>query len=398
MMIQIPAPDAIFGRQGITQEDKDYQGSRFSDVKAAIFANPYQKVWGDPNEPPLPNYKTTNKSVYAGTLPGGQPPQFKLASIRALDSAADLRWGEDRKGFRRLLRPNAVCVTGVWEITEDNPYSGYFKKGSQGLVIARISAGVTMTLRGIRRAYGIVLKLYPTADENHENLLQTANVFLADDLGGTTASHITEVELTNAPHVTGFNRGNEIPILLKEGVIFELVDRMSTTRQVYPIAELEKSLDVQTNSPEFMRLKVSSGHRVIDEEDVRNEVLAHIFDKGNPNPNVHSALIYPYLTQVKDQGSFFSQKVKDKPLPTGRLLARSISTMVWPHTTAISSSIFVTPPGEKIETILTPAYAKMGKKSGGFESRVPTARIDAKGLKNHVAVFFVAGVFTAKRR
>jgi hypothetical protein len=284
MMIQIPAPDAIFGRQGITQEDKDYQGSRFSDVKAAIFANPYQKVWGDPNEPPLPNYKTTNKSVYAGTLPGGQPPQFKLASIRALDSAADLRWGEDRKGFRRLLRPNGVCVTGVWEITEDNPYSGYFKKGSQGLVIARISAGVTMTLRGIRHAYGIVLKLYPTADEDHENLLQTANVFLADDLGGTTASHITEVELTNAPHVTGFNRGNEIPVLLKEGVIFELVDRMSTTRQVYPIAELEKSLDVQTNSPEFMRLKVSSGHRVIDEEDVRNEVLAHIFDKGNPKP------------------------------------------------------------------------------------------------------------------
>ena len=283
-MTQTPAPDAIFGTQGITQEDKDYRGSRFSDVKAAIFANPYQKVWGDPNEPPLPNYKTTNKSVYAGTLPGGQPPQFKLASIRALDSAADLRWGEDRKGFRRLLRPNGVCVTGVWEITEDNPYSGYFKKGSQGLVIARISAGVTMTLRGIRRAYGIVLKLYPTADENHENLLQTANVFLADDLGGTTASHITEVELTNAPHVTGFNRGNEIPVLLKEGVIFELVDRMSTTRQVYPIAELEKSLDVQTNSPEFMRLKVSSGHRVIDEEDVRNEVLAHIFDKGNPKP------------------------------------------------------------------------------------------------------------------
>lgn len=283
-MTQTPAPDAIFGTQGITREDKEYRGSRFSDVKAAIFANPYQKVWGDPNEPPLPNYKTTNKSVYAGTLPGGQPPQFKLASIRALDSAADLRWGEDRKGFRRLLRPNGVCVTGVWEITEDNPYSGYFKKGSQGLVIARISAGVTMTLRGIRRAYGIVLKLYPTADENHENLLQTANVFLADDLGGTTASHITEVELTNAPHVTGFNRGNEIPVLLKEGVIFELVDRMSTTRQVYPIAELEKSLDVQTNSPEFMRLKVSSGHRVIDEEDVRNEVLAHIFDKGNPKP------------------------------------------------------------------------------------------------------------------
>lgn len=283
-MRQIPAPDAIFGKQGITQEDKDYQGSRYRDVKAAIFANPYQKVWGDPNEPPLPYYKVTNKSVYAGTLPGGQPPQFKLASVRALDSAADLRWGEDGKGYRRLVRPNGVCVTGEWEITEDNPYSGYFKKGSQGLVIARISTGVSLTLRGIRRSYGIALKLYPTADTNHENLLQTANVFLADDLGGTTAPHITEVELTNAPNVTGFNRGNEIPVLLKEGLVFELVDRMSSIRQVYPIAELGKALDVKTNSPGYMRLKVSSGHTVIDEEDVRNEILAHIFDKGNPKP------------------------------------------------------------------------------------------------------------------
>jgi hypothetical protein len=283
-MRQVPASDAIFGRQGLTQEDKDYEGSRFSDVKATIFANPYQKVWGDPNEPPLPYYKTTNRSVYAGSLPGGQPPQFRLASIRALDSAADLRWGEDQKGFRRLVRPNGVCVTGIWEITEENAYSGYFKKGKRALLIGRISAGKTVTLRGIRRSYGIALKLYPTVDENHQDLLRPANVFLVDDLGGTTASHITEVELTNAPQVTGFNRGNEIPILLKEGLVFELVDRMATVRQVYPIAELGKASDEQTNAPEFMRLKASSGHPAIDEEDVRNEVLAHIFDKGNPEP------------------------------------------------------------------------------------------------------------------
>jgi hypothetical protein len=283
-MKQIPLPDAIFGTQGVTQEDKDYRGSRFSDIKAAIFANPYQKVWGDPNEPPLPYYKTTNRSVYAGSLPGGQPPQFRLASIRALDSAADLRWGEDGQGFRRLVRPNGVCVTGIWEITEENPYSGYFQKGKRGLVVARISAGKTFTLRGIRRSFGIALKLYPTLDENHETLLQTANIFLADDLGGTTASHIIEVELTNAPQVTGFNRGNEIPILLKEGIIFELVDRMGAIRQVYPIAELGKASAEQTNAPEFMRLKASAGHLAIDEEDVRNEILAHIFDKGNPQP------------------------------------------------------------------------------------------------------------------
>ena len=53
-MRQIPGPEAIFGEQGITLEDKNYQGTRFSDVKAALFANPYQKVWGDAKEPPLP--------------------------------------------------------------------------------------------------------------------------------------------------------------------------------------------------------------------------------------------------------------------------------------------------------------------------------------------------------
>jgi len=282
-MSQTPPPEAIFGAEGITPEDKGYQGSRFSEVKAAIFANPYQKVWGGPDEPPLPYYRTTIRSVYAGSWPGGQP-QFKLASMRALDSAIDLRWGEDRKGFRRLVRPNGVCVTGIWEITEDNPYSGYFKKGMRCLVIGRVSAGVSITLWGLRRSYGIVLKLYPTLDENHENLLETANVFMIDDLGGTRASRIVDVELTNAPQVTGFNRGNEIPILIKEGLVFELVDRMATVRQVYPIAELGKTPDEQTRAPEFMRLRASPGHPVVNEEDVRNEVMAYIFDKGNPEP------------------------------------------------------------------------------------------------------------------
>jgi hypothetical protein len=283
-MPQIPAPEAIFGSQGITQEDRGYQGSRFSDVKAAIFANPYQKVWGDPSEPALPRYKVTNRSAFAGSLPGGRPPQFKLASIRTLDSAVDLRWGEDGRGFRKLVRPHGVCVTGTWEISEDNPYSGYFRKGSRGLVIARITAGLTLTLRGRRRSYGLVLKLYPTVDENHEQPLQPANVILADDLGGTTAPHLTEVELTNAPQLTGWNRGNEIPVLLIEGLIFETVDRRASVRQVYPIAELGKAPDEPTRAPEFMRLKASSGQPVIDEEDVRNEVLAHLFDQGNPQP------------------------------------------------------------------------------------------------------------------
>jgi hypothetical protein len=38
----------------------------------AIFANPYQKVWGGEDEPALPNYEVTLLSVLRGILPFGR--------------------------------------------------------------------------------------------------------------------------------------------------------------------------------------------------------------------------------------------------------------------------------------------------------------------------------------
>ncbi|MGR9107982.1 MAG: hypothetical protein ACU843_13720 [Gammaproteobacteria bacterium] len=283
-MEKLPAPEEIFGSQGPTPEDRDYQGSRYAEVKSALFANPYQQVWGAPGESPLPTYHTTNRSVWAGSLPGGRPGQFDQACIRTLDFGGDLRWGEDRKGFRRLFRPEGVCATGTWEIDADNAYSGYFEKGSKGLLILRLTGAVHPTLRGPRRSYGVALKLYPTTDENHEQPLKTANVFLSDDLGGSTANRITEVELTSAPNLSGLNRGRLIPTLLKEAITFVVHDRQPFLRQVYPIAELGKPADKPTRSPEYMRLKASAGHPIVDEDDCRNEVLGQIFDKGNPIP------------------------------------------------------------------------------------------------------------------
>jgi len=283
-MTRTPEPEEIFGSQGMTREDREYRGSRFSDVKAAIFANPYQQVWGGAGEPELPRYRVTNRSVYAGILPGGRPPRFRLASIRALDSPADLRWGDDGRGFRRLVRPHGVCVTGTWEIDGESPYSGYFANGSRGLVIARISRAVTKTLRGARNSYGMALKLYPTDDPDHTEPLETANVYLADDLGGGTARHVTAVGLTNAPQVTGFNRGTQIPVLIREAVVFLLIDKAPSKRQVYPIAELGKAATESTRAPDFLRLQAAPDQPRIDADDVRDEVLAHIFDRGDPTP------------------------------------------------------------------------------------------------------------------
>jgi hypothetical protein len=101
-------------------------------VRDALFANPYQKVWSCAGEGPLPTYEVTLSSVLRGILSFGKPYLFRQATQRAVDSHADLRWGRDGKGFRRLLHPNGVCLTGLWEITEESGYSGYFAREARG--------------------------------------------------------------------------------------------------------------------------------------------------------------------------------------------------------------------------------------------------------------------------
>jgi hypothetical protein len=101
-----------FGIEAFTDEDGAYRGSTFREIVEALWFNPYQRVWGDENEPPLPVYEVTLGSVLTGILSGMGRGLFQKATERAVDSHADLRWGPDRKGFRRLLHPNGICLTG----------------------------------------------------------------------------------------------------------------------------------------------------------------------------------------------------------------------------------------------------------------------------------------------
>ena len=141
MPIDSPTP-ARLGVQEFGVEDGGYSGSTFREVRDALFANPYHPgPWGAAGAPALPVYEVTLRSLLAGVLPFGRRHQFLAAAKRTVDSGADLRWGADGLGFRRLLHPNGVCLTGDWTITEPTEYSGYFRQGSQGLAIGRYSVG-----------------------------------------------------------------------------------------------------------------------------------------------------------------------------------------------------------------------------------------------------------------
>jgi hypothetical protein len=271
-------PHIDFGTPQFTDEDRAYAGSRFREVVDALLANPYQRVWGAEGEPPLPVYEVTFGAVAS--------PHFRRATERTVDSGADLRWGPDRKGSRRIVHPNGVCLVGVWQITADTGYSGYFASGSSALAIARYSTCCTETRRGHTRSLSMVGKLFPTTDPEHPTPLRTANFMTQDDIGGDDTAFINDIALRNAPNTTVSRRGLGAPTLLATGLTFNLVDQQPTIRQIYTIAELGKPAGEPTRAPEFMQLLVDSDQPRIEGAalDFRDEVMAQIFDRGDPAP------------------------------------------------------------------------------------------------------------------
>lgn len=278
-----------FGAQGQTAEDAAYRGSRYADVKEALFRNAYYETWGADGEPPLPNYGVTWGRIVRGLLPGGLPWQFRSAAQRTVDSRTDLRWGPDGRGFRRLLHPNAVCLFGRWIIDDGGgDFTGYFQPGSEALIVARYSTCCNETRRGRIRSLSMVGKLFPTTDPEHATPLPTANFITQEDLGGARTLYINDAELRNAPDVTPWRRGWGTPILLITGLLFKRVDVEPAIRQLHTIAELGSSdlSATTTRTPEFMRLIVAEDQpRILgDELDFRDEILAQLYDRGDPNP------------------------------------------------------------------------------------------------------------------
>jgi hypothetical protein len=301
--------DLAVHRQGV-DEDRGYIGSRFSEVVAALLANPYQRVWGGPGEPPLPVYEVSFRTVVGGISSFGIPRQFQKDSERTLDSRADLRWGSDGKGFRRLVHPNGICLIGQWSIDQETNYTGYFKKGSTALLIARYSTCCTETRRGHTRSLSMVGKLYPTTDPNHFEPLQTANFITQEDIGGADTEFFNDAELRNAPDTTVSRRGAAAGLLLTIGLVFRRIDSQPSIRQLYPIAELGKPDDQPTRAPEFMRLLVAPFQPKIPgaELDFRDEIMAQIFDRGNPFPK----RTLTFNIEVTDEGRTTGSAIKER--------------------------------------------------------------------------------------
>ena len=291
---------SFLGPQEFSDDDQQYRGARYADVKRAMFLNAYYDTWGTEGEPPLPVYDVTLGRALRGILPGGQLWKFKQAAARTLDSLALLRWGPDGRGFRRILHPNGVTLFGRWTIDQENPYTGYFQAGREALIVARYSTCCAETRRGYNRSLSLVGALFPTNDPDHQELLPTASFIAQEDLGGERTTYINDAVLRNAPNTTPWRRGLGVPILLLTGLAFMKVDRQPTMRQLYEIAEMGKPPDEPTQAPTFLQLTVNKEQPPIrgDDIDFRDEILEQIYDHGDSNAK--RRLVFDI--EVTDQG------------------------------------------------------------------------------------------------
>ncbi|MCC5644883.1 hypothetical protein LC607_18445 [Nostoc sp. CHAB 5824] len=221
----------------------EYDGSTYKEVKEVGFSGPYGE--------PLPYQQGVGLTTFV---------QLFNDAARNLFDRRDIR-----PHYDKLIHANGVCYTGLWKITEDSPYTGYFTKGSEGLVFARLSVAGAGIKRGDRRALGLAGKVYPTL--NPDEKVKPGNFVTVDYLTGIKTKHITDTELTNFPDV-----GPDIGAKLVNRVIFRLVDKRPGFRQVFPISTLGVEPGGKVVTPDLFMLRVAEGTPKIDAEDFRDEL------------------------------------------------------------------------------------------------------------------------------
>lgn len=251
----------------VSAEITTYQGSKAQDVWATIMSDPYKE---------LPSEKVKYKDLFDGAI-----DLIERSALRTLNDRSDLL-----PYFKKLAHPNGVCLRGEWKITEKTSFSGLFKKDSSAILIARASVAMNETESGKLRGFGLAGKLFPTSDE--AETVQTANFFLADNLGGTKAKHYTDVEMTNEPKVSKTMAViANLRYAFKLATTFKKVDENPGMRQLYEIAEAN-IIEEKLNSPKWMMIKASSKQLKVDESDFRNE-LNITLNRGDFSFDIYTA-------------------------------------------------------------------------------------------------------------
>lgn len=252
-------------------QSSGYNGSTFREVRDEVFSDPYET---------LPFYIITLGSLYSGVN-----NLLLQACRRALINEFDIV-----EPFQRLVHPVGIALTGKWEITEDSPYTGMFKQGTEALLMARCSVLLYKTLQGQFRGFAFAGKLFPTLDPDQR--VKTVDFFTIDVLAGTLARHATNVELSNHPPF-GFNRDlfKLFWVINATFAAFIRANWNPAMRPLYRLGEYGLKDVSKARTPKWMMVKGWGGSGVADLPDFRDELRVENYKDGK--------LIYDVFTADK---------------------------------------------------------------------------------------------------
>lgn len=262
-----------------------FAGSKLkSETPASSFNEVWEVVVGAPKldtTAATPNQIQNDVSKYGTdakpTLPqfsGGLDALGSLISGALKEAASRTIHNRDdyHDYFKKLVHANGICFNGVWEITGNSNYSGYFAPGKKGLIIGRISAASPQTTNDKDRAFGFAAKIFPTLDANEP--VKTANFFTVDNLNGTPARQFSDVALTNEPPADLSGVLNPIKFVNQ---VFEAVDVHPSFRPLYPISRAGEPAGSKPVTPKWIRIRLADEQQKIDFDisDFRNELLQY---------------------------------------------------------------------------------------------------------------------------
>lgn len=215
----------------------------------------------------LPHYEVSFKSL-GGLLKNN----LDSVSKRTLKDAYDYY----PQGFKKLVHANGICLSGTWDITEDTPYTGYFKKASHGLVIARASVALDGTTKNSSRGFGLAIKLFPTQNSNEK--IKTSNLFTVDILSGSHSDRFLDVALTNNPPLV--LDVNLLGVFSKIGPAFLAADSSPTYRPISSIAKIGLLENETAAAPIFMRYRPVNETIKNNQSDFRSELSEAMKENG----------------------------------------------------------------------------------------------------------------------
>lgn len=264
-------------------------------LSTAANASSFNEVWG------VVTKASPDNLVYEKELPMRKhslkemldsPVDIYEAAKRAITDQSDLF----EKNTKKLIRSNGICLAGKWVINKDSPYSGYFAKGAEGLVILRASVGFDETTRGEFRSFGMAGKLFPTMDPDKD--VKTANFFLIDDNAGTKRPYYMDAPLLSEAKITYLNiltdairdfSINFIRMLLTVEKAQKKADEDSKIRQLYPISRAGMKDIRFAKSPALLKVVGSKDTFRVDEADFRNELRVKNYYSHKIRFDIHVA-------------------------------------------------------------------------------------------------------------